>query len=215
MNNRQLNKRIVQLHGNQSGKQNATINIILQSQDPLLRPLQEDIAKLGRENINWNRPENMDIKLKIVIAAEHIADGQVPRVATPFKSTSMGPPSTGSSTNATSTSSSSPTKPITFPPSSPKRHSTIPVLPVLNAQQLNRVAHLVSKYGPARAQVYIQRLGNSLNEQELDRINMQSVPVSVAAMREFLPIETVPGMNRWGYPIGPRLLGKRYINGIR
>ena len=214
MNNRQLNKRIAQLHGNQSGKQNATINIILQSQDPLLRPLQEDIAKLGRENINWNRPENMDIKLKIVIAAEHIADGQVPRVATPFKSTSMGPPSTGSSTNATSTASSSPIK---YPPSSPTRRPTTTAIPTLNAQQLNRVAHLVSKYGPSRAQVYIQQLGNSLNEQELDRINMQSVPLSVASMKEFLPIdlETVPGMNRWGYPIGPRLLGKRYINGIR
>ena len=212
MNNRQLNKRIAQLHGNQSGKQNATINIILQSQDPLLRPLQEDIAKLGRENINWNRPENMDIKLKIVLAAENIADSQVPRVATPFKSTSMGPPSTGSSTNATSTASSSPIK---YPPSSPTRRPTPTAIPTLNTQQLNRVAHLVSKYGPARAQVYIQQLGNNLNEQELDRINMQSVPVSVAAMREFLPIETVPGMNRWGYPIGPRLLGKRYINGIR
>ena len=204
MNNRQLNKRIAQLHGNQSGKQNATIDIILQSQDPLLRPLQEDIAKLGRENINWNRPENMDIKLKIVTAAENIA-GQVPQNST--------------TSNVTSTaSSSSPTKTIKFPPSSPKRPnaSTAPTaIPTLNAQQLNRVAHLVSKYGPARAQVYIQQLGNSLNEQELDRINMQSVPVSVAAMREFLPIDLETGMNRWGYPIGPRLLGKRYINGIR
>ena len=74
LTNKQLNKRIAMLHGNKTGKQNATINILMQSQDPLLRPLQEDIAKLGRGNISWNSNDNMDIKHKIVLAAEKLAD---------------------------------------------------------------------------------------------------------------------------------------------
>ena len=86
-------------------------------------------------------------------------------------------------------------------------------------QDLERYVQLSMKYGPQRAKDIIKTYGYSpqSTERTVDRGRHDYTPMTIARYTDFLPERDLfqRGLNRWGYPIGPRLLGKQYIDGIR
>ena len=86
-------------------------------------------------------------------------------------------------------------------------------------QDLERYVQLSMKYGPQRAKDIIKMYGYSpqTTEPTVDRGRHDYTPMTIARYTDFLPERDLfqRGLNRWGYPIGPRLMGKQYIDGIR
>ena len=87
-------------------------------------------------------------------------------------------------------------------------------------QDLERYVQLSMKYGPQRAKSIIKTYG--YNPQTTDTTMLRGrhdyTPMSIARYTDFQPEARdlfQRGLNRWGYPIGPRLLGKQYIDGFR
>ena len=87
-------------------------------------------------------------------------------------------------------------------------------------QDLERYVQLSMKYGPQRAKDIIKTYGYSpqTTDTTVDRGRHDYTPMTIARYTDFQPEARdlfQRGLNRWGYPIGPRLLGKQYIDGIR
>ena len=86
-------------------------------------------------------------------------------------------------------------------------------------QDLERYVQLSMKYGPQRAKDIIKMYGYSpqSTERTVDRGRHDYTPLTIARYTDFLPERDLfqRGLNRWGYPIGPRLMGKQYIDGNR
>ena len=95
-----------------------------------------------------------------------------------------------------------------------------PITIPTSEQDLERYVQLSMKYGPQRAKSIIKTYG--YNPQTTDTTMVRGrhdyTPMSIARYTDFQPEARdlfQRGLNRWGYPIGPRLLGKQYIDGFR
>ena len=94
-------------------------------------------------------------------------------------------------------------------------------IPVATSEQdLERYVQLSMQYGPQRAKSIIKTYGynRETTEPTMDRGRHDYTPMSIARYTDFQPEARdlfQRGLNRWGYPIGPRLLGKQYIDGFR
>jgi hypothetical protein len=136
--------------------------------------------------------------------------------------------------NATNPAVLAPTTPIgtpgnaTIPIGTPGQPTTLanrtsrslPSIAIPSSEQdLERYVQLSMKYGPQRAKDIIKRYGYSpqSTESTVDRGRHDYTPLTIARYTDFLPERDLfqRGLNRWGYPIGPRLMGKQYIDGIR
>ena len=211
---RAMNARLAAAVGVPERAGRRALDMIMRSNDPAIENLQGAIRNLPEGSISFGNRGFMDIKQAILAWVEDpmnnaaIFARAIPQQPQPPDLPD--PPDSPPKTPA----QEPPPPPATPPPASPQSPNRGRQRRLTPAQR-NRIIRLVAKYGPVRSQTYFQMLGPNLDEQDIDRINSQTIPQEIAHMSEFLPVPPDESMNRWGYPIGPRLLGKRYIDGIR
>ena len=144
---------------------------------------------------------------------------------TPAPKTSPAPIGTNA-TNAAAPIDTTPATPIGTTPATPigttpdptLSSNTSTIIPT-SEQDLERYVQLSMKYGPQRAKDIIKTYGYSpqTTDTTVNRGRHDYTPMTIARYTDFLPERDLfqRGLNRWGYPIGPRLLGKQYIDGFR